>query len=138
MEQLHKHEFISLLIDALSSVLQAHFHSYVSSAIGAWFLIHLSNPSFCLSFTHFLMALLIHFGIPHFIASHLSRYHWWLRYPFAMLPMWEWAHCNSWYILRYRCINCIREWSSCTKKGLSPFTCHTWRQVDIIRDNFRP
>ncbi len=24
-------------------------------------------------------------------------YHWWFEYPFALMPMWEWAHCNSQY-----------------------------------------
>jgi hypothetical protein len=75
MEQLHEHEFISLLAYALSNVLRAHFHAYASLAIGAWLLIHLNTISFRLSFAHFLMALLICLGIPHLIVSHLSRYH---------------------------------------------------------------
>ncbi len=67
-------------------------------------------------------------------------YHWWFRYPFIMLPMREWVHCNPWYVSRYPCNYCIEKWSPHTKRGFSPFPPpHTKTQVDVVitRDNFR-
>jgi len=67
-------------------------------------------------------------------------YHWWFGYPFIMLPMREWVHCNPWYVSRYPCNYCIEKWSPHTKRGFSPFPPpHTKTQVDIVitRNNFR-
>ncbi len=75
----------------------------------------------------------------------VSSYHLWFGYPFAMLPMREWMHCNPWYTSKYCCNYRIEEWSSHTKRGFSPFPPphtktsgyyhhlhHTRRRVDII------
>ncbi len=48
-------------------------------------------------------------------------YHWWFGYPFVMLPMQEWRHCNPWYALRYYYNYHIRKWSSHTKRGFLAF-----------------
>jgi hypothetical protein len=137
MEQLHKYEFTLLIAYVISGVLRAHFHLYASSTTWVWLLIHPNTPSFHLSFAHFLTTFLIRLSIPHLIVSHLSRYHWWFGYPFAMSFVQEWAHYIPSYVSRYCCIYRIGEWSLCTKKGFSPFPCHTRRQVDImITNNF--
>jgi hypothetical protein len=48
-------------------------------------------------------------------------YHWRSRYPFVLLPLWEWTYNNPWHILRYYCNYCFREWSTCSKGGFPPF-----------------
>jgi len=67
----------------------------------------------------------------------VCSYHRWFGYPFVTLPMQEWAHCSPWYTLRYHYNYSIKEWSSCTKKGFSPFPpphmkmngyCHHYKQ----------
>jgi hypothetical protein len=72
MDQLHKQEFTSLLANAPSNVVRAHLYSYVGLIARAWLLARLSTLSFHLSSTHFLIALRIHFNIPHPIVSHFS------------------------------------------------------------------
>jgi len=49
-------------------------------------------------------------------------YHWWFGYPFVTLPMQEWMHCNPWYVSKYHHTYPIREWNSCTNRGLSAFS----------------
>jgi len=59
-------------------------------------------------------------------------YHWWFGYPFAMLLMWEWVHCNPWYTLKYYCNYRIRKWSSCIEEVSHLFLHHTGKQMDIF------
>jgi hypothetical protein len=73
MDQLHKHEFISLLANALLDVVQACFHSCAGPTTWVWLLAHPNTSSFYLSFTHFLTTFYIFFGIPHPTIVHLSQ-----------------------------------------------------------------
>jgi len=57
----------------------------------------------------------------------LWSYHWWFGYPFAMLPVQEWVHCNPWYVSRYCWNYRIKKWNSCTQR---------WMDIVIIRNNF--
>jgi hypothetical protein len=48
-------------------------------------------------------------------------YHWRFRYPFALMPMWEWMYNNSIHTLGYYCNNYFKEWNTCSEGGLPPF-----------------
>ncbi len=73
MDQLHEHEFISLVIDVFLDFVRARLHSCAGPTTGAWLLACLSTPSLCLSSTHFLTTLCICLNISHLIAPHLSQ-----------------------------------------------------------------
>jgi hypothetical protein len=51
----------------------------------------------------------------------MSSYHWCFGYPFAPLPMQEWAHYNPWYASEYCCNYHIRKWSSRIEGDFPPF-----------------
>jgi hypothetical protein len=34
-------------------------------------------------------------------------YHWWSRYPFALMPLWERTYNNPWHISGYYCSYCF-------------------------------
>jgi len=59
------------------------------------------------------------YGCPSFTMSMWS-YHWWSRYPFASMPLWEWTYNSSKYISKYYYDYYFGEWSTCLE-GLSPF-----------------
>jgi hypothetical protein len=65
-------------------------------------------------------------------------YHQWFGYPFAMLFMWEWVHCNPWYTLKYCCSYRIRKWNSCTEEVSHLFLHHTgnWMDIFITKNSF--
>jgi len=48
-------------------------------------------------------------------------YYWQSRYPFALVPLREWMCNNTWYILKYCHSYYFGEWSTCSKRGFSPF-----------------
>jgi hypothetical protein len=48
-------------------------------------------------------------------------YHWQSKYPFALVPLWEWMYNNPWHISRYHCNYCFGKWSTCLERGLPPF-----------------
>jgi hypothetical protein len=132
MEQVYKQEFTSLLINVLSYLVQARFHSCVGLAIGVWLLVRFSIPSFHLFFTHFLITIRIHIGTSYICISFMMlvwSYHWWFIYSFVMLLMWDWTHYNPWYTSKY---HCNRKWSSHTNRDFPSFPCHTWRWMGII------
>jgi hypothetical protein len=73
MDQLHEQKFTSLLANAPSDVVEAHFCSYASPTTKAWLLVRPNTLSFCLPFAHFLIAFHIHLNIPHPTITHLSQ-----------------------------------------------------------------
>jgi hypothetical protein len=48
-------------------------------------------------------------------------YHWWSRYPFALMPLQEWAYNNPQYTLGYYHNYCFGKWSTCSEGGFPPF-----------------
>jgi hypothetical protein len=120
------------------------FECCVSLATRAWLITHLSTPSFCLSFVHFLTTFRIHLDIPHLKVLHLS-----------------WCQCNHTiddlgiHLFRCPCKNeCTTThnvfWNIVAtialKSGVHAqievshlFPHHTCRQVDIVitRNNFQ-
>lgn len=72
MDQLHEHEFTSLLIDVPLDVMWAHLHSCASPTSRAWLLACFNTFSFCLSFVHFFIALHVRLGISHPTILHFS------------------------------------------------------------------
>jgi hypothetical protein len=102
MDQVYNQEFTLLLVNVLSYLVQARFHSCVGLAIGVWLLVSFSISLFHLFSTYFLITIRIHIGISYPTFAHLFMmlvwsYHWWFIYPFVMLLIWEWTHYNSWY-----------------------------------------
>jgi hypothetical protein len=59
-------------------------------------------------------------------------YHWWFKYPFALVLLQEWKYNNPWYILRYYHNYCFEKWSTYSKGSSHLFSHHTRRQVDIL------
>ncbi len=60
------------------------------------------------------------YSCPSFIVLVWS-YHWWFKYPFVLMPMWEWPYNNPWYILQYYHNYCFREWNTCPEWAFPPF-----------------
>jgi hypothetical protein len=78
MDQLHKHEFISILAGARLDVVQTCLHSYAGLVVGTWLLLCPSTLSFRLSSTHFFFSIL-----------YSSRYTTSYNYVSFMMPMWS-------------------------------------------------
>jgi len=70
--------------------------------------------------TTYLSWLTTSYGCPSFRMSVWS-YHWQFKYPFALVPLWEWTYNSPWYISRYSCSYYLGEWSTCSERGLPPF-----------------
>jgi hypothetical protein len=47
-------------------------------------------------------------------------YHWWFRYLFVSVPLWEWTYNNPWYMLGYCCNYCFAEWNTCWERERFP------------------
>jgi hypothetical protein len=48
-------------------------------------------------------------------------YHWQSRYPFVLVPLWEWVYSNPQHISRYCHSYYFGKWSTCLKGGPPPF-----------------
>jgi hypothetical protein len=48
-------------------------------------------------------------------------YHWWSKYPFVSVPLWEWTYNNPWQALWYCCSYCFEEWNTHLNGGFPPF-----------------
>jgi len=48
-------------------------------------------------------------------------YHWWSRYPFVLVPLWEWIYSSPQHTLGYCYNHCFGEWNTCSKGGFPPF-----------------
>ncbi len=59
------------------------------------------------------------YGCPYFTVLMWS-YHWRSRYPFALVPLWEWIYNSPWCISGYYHNYCFGKWSPCSQ-GLPPF-----------------
>jgi hypothetical protein len=96
------------------------------SKVGTWLLVCLTTLAFRLSSAHFFTTLRTHFGLQHPIMAHLFTvlvwsYHWWFRYAFASVPMWEWTFNNPRHISGYYCNYCFRKWNICLEGVFPPF-----------------
>jgi hypothetical protein len=60
------------------------------------------------------------YGCPSFMVLMWS-YHWWFKYPFALVPLQEWTYISPWHILGYSHNYWFGEWSTSLEGGLSPF-----------------
>ncbi len=48
-------------------------------------------------------------------------YHWWSRYPFTSMPMWEWTYYRPQYTSKYYCSYCLGQWNTSFQGGFPPF-----------------
>jgi hypothetical protein len=48
-------------------------------------------------------------------------YHWQSKYPFVLVPLWEWAYNNPQHTSKYYCSYCFGEWSTCWKGNFPLF-----------------
>jgi len=124
VDHLHKQKFASRPINVPSNVMRAHLHSYVGPGADMWLLVCPTTPTFHLSLTHFLVALMSWFttsyGCPPFIMLMWS-YHWRSKYPFTLVSLHEWTYSSPWYISEYYCNYCFGKWNTCSKGGLPLF-----------------
>jgi len=73
LDRIHEHEFVSLLLDTLSDIMQAHLCSCANRGVGIWLLAHPTTLAFCLFSIHFLTRLRTYFGLPHLMITHPSQ-----------------------------------------------------------------
>jgi hypothetical protein len=104
MDHLHKHEFITFLIDDPSDTTWTHFRSCVGPITGVWLLAHPIILAFNLSLVHFLTTLCICLDLPHPTITHISCCQCELtnddfKYLFTSVPMWN-EHTATHYILK--------------------------------------
>jgi hypothetical protein len=72
------------------------------------------------------------YGFPFFMALVWS-YHWQSRYPFALVPLWEWTYDNPWYVLDIIVTIALENGIHVQREVSHLFPRHTWRWVDIFR-----
>ncbi len=90
-------------------VISSSYHTIFLSIIGS-----------CFYITTYLSWLATSYSCTPFTMSMWS-YHWWSKYPFALVPLWEWTYNNPWHTLGYCCSYCFGERNTCSKGGLTPF-----------------
>ncbi len=99
-----------------------HFYSCVGLGVGAWLLTHqhfiYRKPTFLQQYVP--IWLVTSYSCPHFTMS-IWSYHWWFRYPFALMLLWEWMYNTSQHTLRYCCSYCFGKWNTCLEGGFPPF-----------------
>jgi len=78
------------------------------------------------------------YSCPFFMVSMWS-YHWWSKYPFASMSLWEWVYNNPWHSSKYCRNYYFRKWSTCLEGCFPPFPCHIWQWMDILitKDGFQ-
>jgi hypothetical protein len=90
-------------------VISSSYHTYISSILNSLFYNITYMSWFATSYDWpFVMVL-------------VWSYHWWSRYSFVLVLLWEWSYNSPQYISRYYCSYCFEEWSTCSKGGLPPF-----------------
>jgi hypothetical protein len=55
----------------------------------------------------------------------VSSYHWWSRYPFTSMLMWEWSYYRPQYTSTYYCSDCLKQWNTYSQGGSSTFSLAT-------------
>ncbi len=78
------------------------------------------------------------YSCPFFMVSMWS-YHWWSKYPFASVSLWEWMYNNPWHSSKYCRNYYFREWSTCLEGCFPHFPRHIWQWIDILitKDGFQ-
>jgi hypothetical protein len=88
------------------------------------------NLSYHTSFSSFISSLFYNTTYPYWLATSYSytpftvlvwSYHWWLKYPFVLVPLLKWMYNNPWHISGYCCSYCFGKWNTCSEGGLPPF-----------------
>jgi hypothetical protein len=74
--------------------------------------------------TMFLSWLATSYSCPSFMVLVWS-YHWWSRYPFALVPLREWRYNSPWHTLKYCHNYYFGELNTCSKGGLPLFSLAT-------------
>jgi hypothetical protein len=112
--------------------------SCASPTMGTWLLVHPYIPFVFNSFPYnvtYSSWLVTSYYCTSFTLSKRT-YHWWFRYPLALVPMWGWTHRIPQYSPKYRHNDYFRKWNTHTKRGFPPLIHHTqWRtNISIINN----
>jgi hypothetical protein len=123
MDGLNEQKFVSLQVNVPLDIIWTCLYSCAGLRAGVWFffnfLPHLhfvySHPTSLLLHTHPTSYNCLSFKMS------MWSYHWQSRYPFVLVPLWQWMYNNPRYTLGYYHNYYFGKCNTCLEGGFPPF-----------------